>query len=251
MMMAEITQKQRDLALEAQEKSNRIWNFFPIILEEDWIGQAMWNVLHNKGAVTPGVDGIIKAKYYSAETNMFTNKGLQKMKEIQITLKDGEYEPKPVRRIYIPKPNGKRRPIGIPSLADRIVQEAIRMAIEPIFETDFLNCSYGFRPGRCTMDAISACYRLIGQTKKYYWVIEGDIEGCFDNISHKILMKFLRKRIADRKLTDLIYKFLKAGYSEEGKIYKPKKGTPQGGNHPSWRIYTCMSWMYGGRQTTT
>lgn len=228
--MTEITQKQKDLTLKAEAMPDkRIQALFPIVCQKEWMAQAMWNVLHNKGAETAGVDRIAKTSYYDAETRSLTPKATRRIEEICQSLKEGNYHPQPARRIYIPKANGKMRPIGISTLDDRIVQEAIRMVVEPTYESDFLNCSYGFRPNRCTMDAITVCYRLISSHKKYYWVIEGDIKSCFCSVDHKILMKLLRQRIADRKLTDTIYKFLKAGYQEDGITQKPSVGTPQGG----------------------
>ncbi len=228
--MLGIAQKQKDLALKAQEKPyHRIGTLFPMICQKEWMLQAMWNVLHNQGADTAGIDGEVKARYYDAKTNILTQKAIRQVEEICRSLEDGTYRPKPVRRVYIPKANGKMRPIGIPTLIDRTVQEAIRMAIEPIYESDFLDCSYGFRPNRCTMDAVSICTRMMQPRMKYYWVIEGDIKGCFDNVDHKVLMKLLRRRISDRKLTDTIYKLLKAGYEEDGVMHKTGIGTPQGG----------------------
>jgi RNA-directed DNA polymerase len=230
-MPIDITSKQMNFALEAKERPDeRIGCLYPIICKDEWIKQALWNVLQNTGAKTEGIDGKVKTTYYDIVTKTPTSEGKELVVEICRELKELTYKPQPVRRIYIPKANGKMRPIGIPIIKDRVVQEAIRMVIEPIFESDFLGCSYGFRPNRNTMDAIAVCYRMMNILLKYYWVIEGDIKGCFDNIDHKILMKLIRKRIADRKITDTIYKCLKAGYQEEdGKIYKPDVGTPQGG----------------------
>ncbi len=191
--------------------------------------QAMWNVIHNQGSKTAGVDGEVKRDYYDPKTYSLKPKAIEQIGTVCEQLRASKYRPQPVRRIYIPKPNGKTRPIGIPTLTDRMVQEAIRMVIEPIYESIFLNCSHGFRPNRSTMNAIATCYRSINEKKKYYWVIEGDIKGCFDNIDHKILLKILKKKIEDRKLIGVIYQFLKAGYQEEGRICKPSTGTPQGG----------------------
>ena len=228
--MTEIAQKQKDLALKAKAIPNkRIRNLFPLICQKEWMLQAMWNVLHNKGAETAGVDGKVKAIYYDAKTRSLTPKAVERIGELCQSLREGDYHPQPARRIYIPKANGKERPIGISTLDDRIVQEAVRMAIEPIYESDFLSCSYGYRPNRRAMDAISICYQRIYPGQKYYWVIEGDIKGCFDGADHKILMKLLRNRIADRRLTDTIYRFLKAGYRENGVAHKPNVGVPQGG----------------------
>ena len=227
--MTGITRKQRDLALLAMRKPDQISGLFPIMCQKEWIMQAMWNVLHNRGAVTPGVDGQIKASYYDARTRSLTPRAIERVEEIRQALKGGNYRPQPAKRIYIPKANGKRRPIGICTLDDRTVQEAIRMVIEPIYESTFLDCSQGFRPNRRTMDAIKVCYQRINPSMKYYWVIEGDIKSCYDSIDHKILLKLLRKRIADRKLVGFINRFLKAGYQENGITQKPECGICQGG----------------------
>jgi len=228
--MSDIASKQKNLALKAKERpTDRIGGLYETICQKEWIMQSMWNVLQNTGAKTEGIDGKIKSTYYDTKTTSLTSQGLKLVEEICRELIENTYRPQPVKRIYIPKANGRMRPIGISTIKDRVVQEAIRMVIEPIYESDFLGCSYGFRPNRNTMDAISSCYQMINISKKYYWIIEGDIKGCFDNIDHKILMQLIRKRIADRKLTDTIYKCLKAGYQEEGRIYKPDVGTPQGG----------------------
>lgn len=226
----DIARKQKNLALKAKRNPNqRIGGLFLIICQKEWMLQAMWNVLQNKGAITAGVDGIVKADYYDAKTRDLTLRAKERIDEICQELEDGEYRPKPAIRTYIPKPNGKKRPLGIPTLDDRTVQEAVRMALEPIYESHFLDCSYGFRPKRCTMDAVSICYQRMDVSKKYFWVIEGDIEGCFDNIDHKILLRLIREKVADRRFVNLIHRFLKAGYQEDGVIYKPDTGTPQGG----------------------
>jgi group II intron reverse transcriptase/maturase len=228
--LKDTARKQKDLAQMATDKPNqRINGLFPLICQREWVSQALWNVVRNKGAETAGVDGMVRSHYYDSKTRSLTVRATDMVEEICQELKTGRYTPQPVKRIYIPKANGKERPIGIPTLKDRTVQEVVRMVIEPIYESHFLNCSYGFRPSRSTMHAITTCYRSINEKKKYYWVIEGDIKGCFDNIDHKILIKLLKQRIEDRKLVGIIYKFLKAGYRENGRTYKPDKGTPQGG----------------------
>ncbi len=231
MVGVSIARKQQDLALKSKAKTyqQRIGGLFPIVCHREWMMQAMWNILHNRGAESSGVDGKTRSLYYDAKTRSLTSNAMERIENICQSLEEGRYSPQPVRRIYIPKANGKMRPIGIPTLDDRTVQEAVRLAIEPVYESKFLNCSYGFRPNRCAMDAISVCYRLIGPQKKYYWVIEGDIKGCFDSIDHRILLRLLRNNIADRKLIAVIHGFLKMGYQENGRICKPKVGTPQGG----------------------
>jgi group II intron reverse transcriptase/maturase len=150
----------------------------------------------------------------------------ERIQRLSERLKTGRYQPKPVRRVYIAKGNGKMRPLGIPTLEDRIVQQALRMLMEPIFEADFYTCSHGFRRNRFTHTALRDVCRMYPRTT---WTIEGDITGCFDNISHGRLMKAVEKRIADGKVLAIIRKFLAAGYMEQWQYHKTYSGTPQGG----------------------
>src|SRR5262249_34979877 len=136
------------------------------------------------------------------------------LQRLQAALKSDTFMACPVRRVYIPKAHGKVRPLGIPSIRDRVVQEAVRMVLEPIFEADFSQRSFGFRPNRCTMAAIRHLMDHAKEAGKYFWVVEGDVSAYFDTISHRRLMRLLRRRITDEKLLDLVWKFLRAGVME-------------------------------------
>jgi len=150
---------------------------YHLICREDWLTAASDKVLSNSGSRTAGVDGINR-KQLNAES-----KRQAFVQSLRTELKDQTYRPQPVRRQWIPKANGTQRPLGIPTLKDRVVQMALKMLLEPIWESDFLNCSNGFRPGRRTMDCIHVCQSRITTQNKYLWVIEGDIKGCFDHSS--------------------------------------------------------------------
>lgn len=147
--------------------------------------------------------------------------------QIQQTLMNGEYRPRKVKRVYIPKPDGRQRPLGIPTVRDRIVQASTKEVIEPIFEADFLECSYGFRPNRCAHDALEEIRKTMNAG--YTIVLDADIKGFFDTINHETLMEFVQQRISDRKILKLLRKWLKCGVLESQITHETRKGTPQGG----------------------
>ena len=156
----------------------------------------------------------------------FSKHLIQRLETLSKQLSEENYEPMPVRRVYIPKLGGGRRPLGIPAVKDRVVQAALRNVIEPIFEHQFDESSYGFRPGRGCKDALREVTRLLksGQT----WVVDVDIKAFFDTIIHELLMNELAKTIADGRVLNLVGKFLRQGILEEMKLWTPEKGTPQG-----------------------
>jgi group II intron reverse transcriptase/maturase len=147
--------------------------------------------------------------------------------QIQQMLQGGRFRPQPVQRTYVPKPDGRERALGIPVVRDRVVQTAVKIVIEPIFEADFQPCSFGFRPKRSAHDA----NEVIRQTanRGYDWVVDADIETYFDTIDQEKLMGMVAKRISDRRMLKLIRKFLRAGILEDGKVRTATAGTPQGG----------------------
>ena len=180
---------------------------YRIICQEEWIGYALDMILSNKGSRTAGIDGMTKKYIISQILKQIF------IQEIQSELRERRFQPTPVRLIYIPKSNG-RRSLGIPILKDRVVQLLLKMILEPIWESDFLNCSNGFRLKRRTMDCIALLDTYINNRNKYFWVIEEDIKGAFNNIHHEILSDLLAERVMDKAILNLIDRFLKAGMME-------------------------------------
>jgi RNA-directed DNA polymerase len=171
---------------------------------------AVKRVTENRGKRTPGVDGRIWS------TPAAKSKAVQ-------SLRHRGYRPQPLRRIYIPKSNGKQRPLGIPTISDRAMQALWKLALEPVSETQADQNSYGFRPARSTADAIAYCFTALAKRSSAQWVLEGDIRGCFDNISHDWMLKNIPM---DKTV---LRRWLQAGYIERGTRYATKAGTPQGG----------------------
>ncbi len=221
--MSDIIKTQRSLALKAKyQPTHQFDHLYRLICQEEWIHKALSPVLSNKGARTAGIDGVTKKLLDPPEAYIAF------IRDLQQELREHRFHPAPVRRVYVPKSNGKTRPLGSATLKDRVVQMLLKMVLEPIWESDFLNCSNGFRPGRRTMDCIAALDSYINNRNKYYWVIEGDIKGAFDNVQHDILLKCLAERIADRRILRLIACFLKAGLMEKGLFRRTEQGVPQG-----------------------
>ena len=214
---------QRKLSQRAEkEPEHQFGDLYSLLCHKEWLREAHTHVNTNAGRQTPGLDGVAMRTF-----NEHLEANLRKLRE---HLKAKVFEPLPVRRVYIPKANGKRRPLGIPPIVDRIVQEALRMILEPIWEADFSNHSYGFRPNRSTYDAIAYLgNRLAGQGWIYQWVIEGDISGYFDTIPHRRLIKAVKKRVADKEIHNLLWKFLHTGAFEQDIFMETLAGTPQGG----------------------
>jgi group II intron reverse transcriptase/maturase len=174
-----------------------------------------------KREAAPGVDGETWRHYGEAlEENL---------RDLSDRLKRGAYRAKPVRRVYIPKADGRQRPLGVTALEDKIVQRATVEVLNAIYETDFLGFSYGFRPGRGQHNALDALYAGL-LTRKVNWVLDVDIRGFFDAIDHGWLVQFVEHRIADRRVVRLIQKWLTAGVLEDGKRMRVEEGTPQGGS---------------------
>jgi group II intron reverse transcriptase/maturase len=201
-----------ELAINPQHCFRRLYR---VICEEAWLTEAWKRIRKNKGSKTAGVDGQTKDDVDEALIKRLAEK-----------LRKEEYQPTPVRRTYIPKANGKRRPLGIPTIQDRIVQSALKMILEPIYEQEFRNSSHGFRPRR---SCITTLRDVANRFPRSTWIIEGDITGCYDNIHHGRLLSILRRRIRDEKLLGLMNNFLKAGYLEQWVYHRTYSGTPQGG----------------------
>ncbi len=188
---------------------------YRLLFNEEMFFLAYQRIYAKQGNMTPGTDG-----------RTVDQMSIQRIERLIGALRTEEYQPHPAKRVYIPKKNGKKRPLGIPSFDDKLVQEVTRMILEAIYEGHFEYTSHGFRPHRSCHTALTHIQDKFTGAK---WFIEGDIKGFFDNIKHEILVNILKERIADERFIRLIRKFLKAGYAEQWKFHNTYSGTPQGG----------------------
>lgn len=188
---------------------------YRILFNEDMYHIAYQRIYAKPGNMTKGVDG-----------KTIDGFSISHIERLIDTLKDETYQPQPSQRVYIPKKNGKMRPLGIPSFIDKLLQEVIRMILEAIYEGSFEDTSHGFRPNRSPHTALWTIQKRFNGTK---WFVEGDIKGFFDNIDHEVLIAILAERISDNRFLRLIRKFLNAGYVEDWVFHKSYSGTPQGG----------------------
>jgi len=207
------------------DASRRFDDLFNLVYDRAFLMHAWERVSSNAGARTPGVDRATVA-WIEAQVGVVAF-----LEAIRESLRSGEFRPVEVRQVMIPKgSSGKLRKLGIPTVADRVVQTALKAVLEPVFEADFLPCSYGFRPNRRTHDAIAEIHHLASEPINYEWVLEADIAACFDEIGHTPLLDRVRARIKDKRVVALVRAFLKAGVlTELGDREETYSGTPQGG----------------------
>jgi RNA-directed DNA polymerase len=199
----------------------RFDDLFNLVVDPAFLLVAWDRVRGNKGARTAGVDGRT-ASSIALSTGVGSLLG-----GLRASLKDRSFRPLPVRERMIPKAGGKLRRLGIATIADRVVQASLKLVLEPIFEADFLPCSYGFRPNRRAHDAVAEVRFLASHS--YEWIVEGDIKACFDEISHSALLDRLRDRVGDKRVLALVKAFLKAGILGEDRVLRENNaGTPQG-----------------------
>jgi len=213
-----ITTQQETIANLARQAPGMVLTTLAHHIDLMWLEEA-YRRTRKDGAV--GVDGVSAAVY---EERLQEN-----LSDLLERFKSGRYRAPPVRRVHIPKDGTKKtRPIGIPTLEDKILQRAVLMVLEPVYEQDFLDCSYGFRPGRSAHQALQALWDGVMELRGA-WVIDLDIQGFFDSMERSHLHAFLDQRVRDGVIRRVLGKWMQAGVMEEGEIHHPERGSPQGG----------------------
>ena len=206
----------KSLSEKAKNKEYRYERLYRNLYNPEFYLLAYQNIATSQGSMTAGADG-------------FTLDGMsmERIEKLIQKLRDHSYQPNPARRVYIAKKNSsKKRPLGIPSTDDKLLQEVVRMILEAIYEPTFSDNSHGFRPKRSCHTALKEIVTLFTGAK---WIIEGDIKACFDSFDHHITIQLLRKRIKDEAFISLMWKFLRAGYMEQWTYHETYSGSPQGG----------------------
>ena len=205
---------------DAERRFHDLWN---LVCDPATLVVAWSRVSRNRGSRTAGVDAATRRHVEARGVEQF-------LTELRGELKAGSFRPLPVRERLIPKRDGRKRRLGIPTLKDRVAQMALKLVIEPIFETGFYQSSYAYRPGRRCQDAIAEIVQFTKTPSEYEWVIETDVEACFDQLPHNLIVDEVRQRIADKRILWLVRSFLRAGVmTETGRLQRTITGTPQGG----------------------
>lgn len=205
----------KSLSEKAKNKDYRYERLYRNLYNPEFYLLAYQNIATSQGSMTAGADGLT-----------LDGMSMERIEKLIAKLRDHSYQPNPARRVYIAKKNSnKKRPLGIPSTDDKLLQEVVRMILEAIYEPTFSDNSHGFRPKRSCHTALKEIVTLFTGAK---WIIEGDIKACFDSFDHHITIQLLRKRIKDEAFISLMWKFLRAGYMEQWTYHETYSGSPQG-----------------------